>query len=153
MLGIEVIAGRSFDKSYPTDLRNAFILNEIAVKKIGWSNEEARVIGVVKDFNFRSLRRETEPMAINVYPKFSNYVVIKIAAGDIQNTIAFIENKWGEINPGIPFEYNFYDDEFDKLYKADLKLKTIFQYFSFLAILIACMGLFGLALFIRGRRK
>jgi len=162
MLGMEVVAGRSFDKSYPTDKGYAHIINESAVRNIGWTNEEAvgkvfnteegRVIGVVKDFNFRSLRNETEPMAISVFPRFMNYAVVKIGPDKISNTIDFLEEKWSGINPGIPFEYNFYDDEFDKLYKADLKLKTIFEYFSFLAILIACMGLFGLALFIMQRR-
>jgi putative ABC transport system permease protein len=67
--------------------------------------------------------------------------------GDEQKTVRFLKRKWNEINPGYPFEYFFYDDEFDKLYKAEIKLGLIFRYFTILTICIACMGLFGLSLF------
>jgi putative ABC transport system permease protein len=157
LFGIELIAGRAFDRNIPTDADNAFVLNESAVKEIGWTAEEAigkrfgseegRVLGVVRDFHFRSLRREMQPLAINVMPRMFQYVSVKIRPGEIPNTIGFLERAWKAINPGIPFEYFFYDEEFDKLYKTDLKLQTFFGYFAFLAIFIACLGLFGLSLF------
>ncbi len=162
LFGMEIIAGRNFNRNYPGDLKKAWILNESAVNEIGWSNEEAigkifgsssgRVIGVVKDFNYRSLRRKTAPMAINVLPGMFQYISIKIRPENMRDTINFLENKWLATNPGFPFEYYFYDQEFDKLYKTDLKLETLFKYFTFLAIFIACLGLFGLASFMTQQR-
>jgi putative ABC transport system permease protein len=162
VFGIEMVEGRSFDRSHPADLLKSYVLNESAVKSIGWSNKEAigkafgdslgMVIGVAKDFHFRSLRFSTMPLAINVMPRMFQYVSIKIKPGDIPNTIRFFESKWNEINPGLPFEFYFYGDEFDKLYKADTKLGILFRYFTFLAIFIACLGLLGLASFMAEKR-
>ncbi len=158
LFGLEIIAGRGFKKGITSDLGDAFILNESAARSIGWSSSEAigkefgnspgQVVGVIKDFHFRSLRRNTEPLAVNVSPRAFRYISVKILPEDIPNTIGFLASKWKEINPGLPFEYYFYADEFDKLYQSDIKLKMIFRYFSFMAILVACLGLFGLSLFI-----
>lgn len=157
LFNMNILEGRTFDEKFLSDLINSYILNESAVKSIGWTNQEAigkifggtngKVIGVVEDFNFRSLRLPTMPMVINVFPRFFNYISVKIKPGDIPNTIQFLSEKWKTINPGIPFEYYFYDDEFNKLYKADTNLETVFEFFTFLAIFIACLGLFGLSLF------
>lgn len=162
LFGMDIIAGRTFNRNIPTDLNNSWILNESAVRSIGWSNEEAvgklfgkapgRVVGVVKDFHFRSLRYETKPMAINVYPSAYRYISIKIQPGKIDHVVQFLEEKWKEINPGIPFEYYFYADEFNKLYMADIKLQTIFRYVTVFTIFIACLGLFGLSMFTVQRR-
>jgi ABC-type antimicrobial peptide transport system permease subunit len=80
------------------------------------------------------------------------YISIKIRPGEIPHTISFLERAWSQVNPGFPFEYYFYDTEFDKLYKSDERLQTAFGYFSFLAIFISCLGLFGLSLFTAQRR-
>ncbi|MFQ5631631.1 MAG: ABC transporter permease, partial [bacterium] len=162
LFGMELLEGRTFDREIATDLGKAFILNESAVREIGWQPKEAigkifgnrdgRVIGVAKDFNFRSLRRDMKPLAINVFPRMFQYVSVKIRPGDIPATIDFLKEKWRQTNPGIPFEYYFFDEDFDKLYKTDLKLQTLFGYFAYLAIFIACLGLFGLSLFTVQRR-
>ncbi len=162
LFGLELIAGRTFDKNLPADIQNSYILNESAVRAIGWNAEEAlgkrfgngdgQVIGVVRDFLFRSLRREMQPLAINVMPRMFQYISIKIKPGEIPNTIGFLAEAWSKVNPGLPFEYYFYDTEFDQLYKADQRLQTVFGYFSFLAIFIAGLGLFGLSLFTTQRR-
>lgn len=162
LFGMEVIEGRTFNRQITTDVDNAYLLNESAVKSIGWTNQDAigkvfgdslgRVIGVVKDFNFRSLRLETMPMAINVSPGAYQYISVKVSPGDLPGTISFLEARWEAVNPGIPFEYYFYDDEFDKLYKADHRLEIVFRSFTYLAIFIACLGLFGLASFTVRRR-
>lgn len=162
LFGLELVAGRTFDRTIPTDLNDAYLVNEAAVRAIGWAPEEAlgkafgnrggKVIGVVKDFNFRSLRRDMHPLAINVMPRMFQYISIKIRPGAIPSTIDFLESAWSKVNPGFPFEYYFYDTEFDKLYKSDERLQTVFGYFSFLAIFIACLGLFGLSLFTAQRR-
>ncbi|MFC2140076.1 ABC transporter permease, partial [Bacteroidota bacterium] len=157
LFGLNVIAGRKFDKNYTADLGNAFILNETAVKEIGWTPEEAvgkwfntqkcQVIGVVKDFNYQSLRRETKALAINILPKLHYYLSVKINPNDISGTLKFLEQKWSEVNPASPFEFYFLDEEFDKIYKADERMENLLSTFSFIAILLACMGLFGLSLF------
>jgi len=162
LFGMDMAAGRSFNRNFPADLKNSWILNESAIREIGWNNDEAigksfgqapgRVVGVVKDFHFRSLRFETKSMAINIIPGSFQYISIKIHPNEINKTVQFIKNKWNEINAGYPFEYFFYDDEFDKLYKSDLNLQATFQFFTFLAIFIACLGLFGLSLFTVQRR-
>ena len=92
------------------------------------------------------------PLAINVSPRFYQYISIKIRPGDVPDTIRFLERKWADVNPGIPFEYYFYDTEFDKLYKADNKLQVLFSFFTSLSIFIASLGLFGLSLFIVQQR-
>ncbi|MCG8607470.1 ABC transporter permease, partial [bacterium] len=154
---MKLMAGRTFDRTVPTDLNQAYIVNEAAVKAIGWEPEDAigkafgnrdgRLIGVVGDFNFRSLKKETLPLAINVMPRMFQYVSVRIKPGDIPNTIEFLDSTWKRVNQGLPFEYYFYDEEFDKLYKSDEKLQTLFGYFAGLAIFIACLGLFGLSMF------
>ncbi len=165
LFGMEIIRGRNFSRSFPSDLKKGYLLNESAVNAAGWNVDGAvgkefggsredpgRVIGVLKNFNFRSLRYGIPPMAINIFPRMYQYISIKIKPGDIQGTIGFLESKWKELNPAYPFEFYFYDDEFDKLYKADLRLEELFKYFTFLAIFIACLGLFGLSLFTVSRR-
>jgi putative ABC transport system permease protein len=160
MFEMQVLAGRAFDRSFPTDLEKAFVLNESAVKSIGWSNAEAigkefgggRVIGVVKDFHFRSLRRNTEPLAINVLTSFYKFAAVRINPVDASGTIGKLRTIWQELNPGVPFEYSFYEEEFEKLYRSDIKMKTIFRFFSFLSIFVSCLGLFGLSLFLIKRK-
>jgi putative ABC transport system permease protein len=161
LFGLELVAGRTFDRTIPSDLNNAYLVNESAVRAIGWTPEGAlgkvfgnrgKVIGVVKDFNFRSLRHDVHPLAINVMPRMFQQISIRIRPDGIPSTISFLESAWSKVNPGFPFEYYFCDTEFDKLYKSDERLQTVFSYFSFLAIFIACLGLFGLSLFTAQRR-
>ena len=162
MFGLELIAGRTFVREIASDLETAWILNESAVREIGWNPEDAidksfgtregQVIGIVKDFHFRSLRRETRPLVINVFPRAFQYASIRVKPDALTHTVGIIEARWGEINPGYPFEYTFYDDEFDKLYQPERKLQTVLEYFTFLAIFVACLGLFGLSLFTVQRR-
>lgn len=158
MMGLEITTGRAFNKEYPSDLKSAYILNETAVKEIGWTPEEAvgkvfgrgegsRIIGVVKDFNFQSLRRETKPLAINILPGQFHYLAVKIKPGNVTGTVDFLKEKWNVVNAGKPFEFHFYDEEFDAMYKSDEKMESLFGTFSFIAIFLACMGLFGLSLF------
>ncbi len=166
---MEMLEGRTFDKNFSTDLHNAFILNEEAVKSIGWTVEEAigkrfgypdeegvmkgSVVGVVKNFNFRSLHHQVEPMAISVLPDFFQYISIRIDPEDITTVIDYLEQEWNSINAGYPFEYFFYDEEFNKLYKADMRTEKLFNYFTLLAIFVSCLGLFALSSFTVQKRS
>ncbi|MFC1563893.1 ABC transporter permease [candidate division KSB1 bacterium] len=161
---MEIVAGRNFDRNFPGDRNFAYILNEEAVKYIGWNNKEAvgkkfgnrengKIIGVVRNFNFMSLHHEVEPLVISVTPRFFQYVSIRTSQENLSETLDFLENKWNEVNPGYPFEYYFYDEEFDKLYKSETRTEQLFSYFTFLAIFVACLGLLALASFTVEKRS
>ncbi len=164
LLGLELAGGRNFSEEFPTD-KQAVILSETAVKTIGWENpigkrfgyrEEGTVIGVIKDFHHLSLHSAIGPTVLLHVDKETdlslNYLLIKINSGDIPGTLAFIKNKFKEYSPHYPFSITFLDDRVDKMYRTDNKLGQILNVFSFTAIFIACLGLFGLAAFTAERR-
>jgi len=164
--GMQIVAGRDFSKEHITDAQEAFILNEAAVKKLGWASavgkkikmedvaagkpREGLVIGVVKNFHLRSLHHEIEPLVLLVAPAphFLDNLVIRLDSPNISPALAALEQQWREIAPHRPFEYFFLDDAFDQLYRQEQKLAQIFKYFSAIAMLVGCLGLFGLASFI-----
>ncbi len=159
--GIQMAAGRNFSTEFPTDSTEAFILNETAVKKIGWPSPEAavgkpfqygnrrgRVIGVVKDFHYESLHQPITPIILLIAPQSFNSISVKIRAAqtaDIAATLDFLKQKWQEYRPNFPFQYSFIDERYEQLYQSEHRLGQIFGTFSLLAVFIACLGLFGLA--------
>ncbi len=154
--GIELIAGRNFSKRFPSDVEHAYILNESAVKEIGWESPVGKeleimnkgpVIGVVKDFHFRPLHQPIEPAALYICPKYFQYISVRISPTDVSRSIDFLKAKWQALVPGQTFQYSFLDEDFDRLYRAEMRLSQIFTVVTFLAIFIACLGLFGLAAF------
>jgi putative ABC transport system permease protein len=154
---IKLAAGRFFSRDIKTDDSIAYILNESAVRKLGWSNEEAidkafqygdikgKIIGVVKDFHMESLYEEIGPLVF--FPgRYYGIMSIKIS-GDIQEGIAHIEKVWKEFVPERPFVFDFLDVRYQRLYNREEKQGKLFAFFSGLAIFIACLGLFGLTTF------
>jgi putative ABC transport system permease protein len=161
---IKLVAGRNFSKDLPTDETESFIVNESAARSFGWKNEEAigkkiywyklttepevgKIIGVVKDFNYSSLHNNVEPLVIQIWRPRNSYVTLRLNVENISSTIDQLELSWKKCNPNRPFTYSFLDEDFDKLYKADQKLQTLISIFTFLSVLVACMGLFGMAIF------
>ncbi len=153
---LKIVEGRNFSKDYPTDSVSAVIINQTAVKKFGWKNPvgkvfkddpSATVIGVVRDYNFYSVHARIEPQIIRISKDNIDNLLVRIKPGNIKETTSYIENTWNTINQGKPFEYTFVDDYFDNIYKSDLNTEKLFGTFAFLAIFIACLGLFGLASF------
>jgi len=158
---MEVIAGRSFSRDFGTDTEGVVILNEATAQKMGWSSEEAiqkeiewgdantvvKVIGVVKNFNFRSLRREVEPMVLMLDPNYILAISVRILPGDLEKTLSFIERKWKTTFPGERFEFGFLDDRINQLYEREKKMQILLLIFSSLSILVACLGIIGLAAF------
>ncbi|MFC1555653.1 ABC transporter permease [candidate division KSB1 bacterium] len=156
-MGMEMAAGRNFSAEFPTDPTVGVILNEAAANKIGWddpigkridvgSPEPNIVVGVVKDFHYISAHRVIEPaFMLNLSDYYVRLVAVKIAPGDIENTLEQIGSVWEEFDPDRAFDFSFLDESFDRQYRADEKLQSIFEYFTLLAIMIACLGLFGLA--------
>jgi putative ABC transport system permease protein len=155
---IPFASGRNFSKDFQSDDSLGFILNEAAVKMLGLNNEEilsrdfkyanvkGRVIGVVRDFHFESLREPIIPMIFVALPYY-NRVSVKIAAKDMKPAIANIEKVWKSYLPDKPFEFEFVSERYKNLYIGEQRQGQLFTLFSGLAIIIACLGLFGLATF------
>jgi len=162
--GVHIVAGRNFSRDYGTDTAS-FILNEAAVRAVGWkSPQEAvgknfkyggqmgHIVGVTNDFHFESLHQTIAPLilvmptpaqAANSY----GYLSIKISGGNIPSALATIKDTWQKFLPELPYQYTFLDENFAKLYEAEQRQGTIFIIFACLAIFIACLGLFGLSAF------
>ncbi|MFN7116270.1 MAG: FtsX-like permease family protein [Saprospiraceae bacterium] len=154
---LELVAGRGFDRAFGTDHLNAFVLNESAVKLLGWNTpeealggrvmqpgKEGVVIGVVKDFNYQSLRTPIDALIMNVnVPTFTTFT-IKLQPQDISQTLQFVEREWNKIFPERTFSYNFLDETIAQTFDNEANFGKTISYFAFLAILISCFGLFGL---------
>jgi putative ABC transport system permease protein len=134
------------------------VLNEAAVKLFGYSSPQqavgrrfkqwgraGKIIGVMKDFHYRSLQQDIKPLCMRVDSGGSNLVSVKVAAANLTATIAAVESKWKELIPGRPFSYSFLDETFDKQYRSEERFGKLFLNFAILAILISCLGLLGLA--------
>lgn len=159
---MEVVEGRSFSKEFLTDEEDAIVINETAKKIIGMEDPVGKqlifgdaattIIGVVKDYHFKSLHNEIEPLIMAIVPSVYRYVFIKLEAGDIPKTLAGIGDTWSTVFPDTPFEYHFLDEAYDRLYRTERRMGTLFHYFSGLAIIISCLGLLGLASFMSEKR-
>ncbi|MBX2872110.1 MAG: ABC transporter permease [Saprospiraceae bacterium] len=169
-LDMEVLQGRPFSKDFGSDGSSAFILNEAAAKKFNIQNLEGirinmasidagdpkvgEVVGVVKDFHFKSLHHEMEPVALTVAPRayFLDNFVIRLQTDDLEQYISQLSKLWGSEISERPFEYFFLDEAFQTFYLKETRLAKIFSYFSLLALIIAGLGLFALAAYLSERR-
>ncbi len=161
-LKVEMSDGRDFSNAFATD-STAVILNEAAVKILGLTNPTSqavyrfsedkplRVIGVVKDFNFQSLHQAIQPLII-LPENRGSIAAVRISANNIPATIASIEKVWNQFQAGQPFVYKFLDEQFDALYRAEQRVSKIVGIFAVLAILVACLGLLGLAAYTAEQR-
>ena len=161
---LQMIAGRDFSTAFETDREQAMLINEAAVRAMGWatpeqalgkrlqtSGKDGFVVGVVKDYHHHGLQEEIGPMVLAITPLYQ-YFSLRITAADIPSTLAHLEQVWNTFFSGYPFDYFFLDEDYDRQYQAEEQLTNIFSTFSFLAILIACLGLFGLAAFTARQR-
>lgn len=161
--GIELMVGRNFKPDFPAD-SISFIVNETAMKDFGWTVDNAvgrkfrqwnrlgTIIGVTRDFNYRSLHNRIEPLMMRLEPQYFNLVSVKIKSSDIPAVVAAVGEKWKELSPGVPYRYTFLEEDYDKLYQADAKLGKVAGVFSGLAIFVGCLGLLGLTSFSVERR-
>lgn len=158
---MQMAQGRFFSKEYSSD-KSAFILNESAVKAMQMNSpldkrfsafkKDGTIIGVIKDFHYKSLHNEIEPLILTLAPSRFGLICVRIKNSKIHATLMYLENIWKRYVPGFPFEYAFLDDRLDALYTAEQRIGTVFNYFTFLAIFIACLGLFGLSSYTAERR-
>lgn len=160
-MGYEMAEGRFFSRDFPSDT-SAFLLNEAAAKQLGWEKPEGQKIlsrfnslegkeiefvGIVKDFNFESLKNNIRPMIFVLGTEPNSEMGIRIAGGNVMETVKLVEQIWKKYAPESPFEYSFVDDNFNAKFKAEERMGEVFIIFTGLAVVIACLGLFGLATF------
>lgn len=166
-LKMKLLAGRDFQQSdfnlmdtadNNANFRQPYIINETLAAKIGWSSEEAvgkmidkgspgPIVGVVKNFNFSSLRNPVGPLVIFLGRDFSRDFMVRINGNNMKATITALEAVWKQQAPGRPFSYHFLDEDYNKLYQSEQRSSSLFTVASALAIILACLGLFGLAAF------
>ena len=163
VVNLEMIDGRWFDADHPTD-SSAYVLNELAVTALGLTDPIGQtldrngvvgpVIGVVKDFHFATLHETIEPLFVFMSSQSWDFrqLAIKIAPNQVASTLPALKTVWEEVLPDEPFTYSFLDDDLKQLYTAEQRLGQIFGVFAGLALLISCMGLFGLAAFTAEQR-
>ena len=165
-LGLEIIAGRGFPENppIPDSVSYQFLVNEATLGRVGWTPEEAlgrrvtidgrggEILGVVRNFHFRSLHEAIEPLAIWFWPQEANHLIVRLAPGDTRAGMDHLEAVWGQFASHRPFSYRFLDDVYDQLYRNEQQLGQIAGVFAFLAIFVACLGLFGLVSFTAEKR-
>ena len=165
-LGLKIIAGRDLSAQYPTDSTLAVLVNRAAALDLGFTPQQAigkwlrntsrdslrrRIVGVVDNFNYTSLKEHIEPLVIS--PSMDRRVtVVRLKGGNVESGIAHVKQAYARAAPAYPFDYTFLDQKFEKLYTRDIRQQQILSIFSGLAIIIACLGLFGLASFTAAKR-
>ena len=164
-VGLQILAGRNFNTQDIKDVSNDdyqknsyhFILNESAAKQLGWTAQQAVgkkmflsnerpgiVVGVIKDFHFESLHTPIKPFVL--FPEqWERKLLVKVSGAHLQKTISSLETKWKTLIPYRPFEFHFLDEDYNKLYSAEIRLGTVMNLFAGIAIALACLGLFGLS--------
>jgi predicted permease len=159
---IEITRGRSFSKQYPgdmaTDTTGRFLINEEMARimamddpvgmRFDFMGLKGIIIGVMKDFHYSSTKYRIEPLAFAVAPpEWFSYMIIRIAPDRVPDAIEAIKDIWDKIIPAYPIEYHFLDEDFDRMYRTEERMSILLKYFTVLALIIACLGLFGLASF------
>ncbi len=156
---LEIIRGRNFDKKLDEG-KNAYIINEYTAKLAGWDDpigkeytrnyeynngERGTIVGVVRDFHSENMHIPISPVTLVLAPDIRQIMSIKLGAGEINETINDIEKVWNDFSNGYPFTFEFMDERYDNMYKTEIRMSSTINYFSILAVLICCLGLFGLA--------
>jgi putative ABC transport system permease protein len=174
-LDLKLAAGRDFSRTMAGDKDHAWIINETAVKELGFQTPEkalgqtlqwhpwgakdpdslktGQIVGVVKDFNYKSLYDKVQTAVIQIFPDAAWKVAVKLHTANLPGTLARVKESWNRFSPEYPLEYSFLDQNFETMYTAEDKLKTLLWTFTALAIFVGCMGLFGLAAYTAERRK
>jgi putative ABC transport system permease protein len=162
LMGMEMVEGRMFSRETPSDQQEGVIINEAMAKQLDWDEpigkkltfgqNPSTILGVVKDFHFASMRYQIEPLAMFFNPNGGGNLALKVSAGDMAQTMSFIQSAWDEVYPNSPIEYRFFNEEFGQQYQSDEKFGKLVFSFTWLAIFIACLGLFGLSAFTAQQR-
>ena len=163
---MELIAGSGFSEDRPVELATGYLMNEEAAKQLGWDDplgktiampaierEAGPVVGVLENFHFRSMREQISPIILFSPPEsWLSIYSVRVRPERIDETLAFLEDTWREFDPEHPFTYSFLDEQFGRLHQAEARAGQLLTFFALLAIGIACLGLFGLAVFTAAQR-
>ncbi len=165
LLDLELVEGRNFSWDVPTDVNSAYVLNEAAARQLGWEaplegafqtwdREPGQVIGIVKDFHFKSLHQKIRPLVLHMLPPgwTAWQLAVRLRPENLPETLHFLETQWQAFSPAWPFRYRFLDDAFGQLYASDQRLMQLFSYFAGLAFFVTCLGLYGLVAFTTEQR-
>jgi len=163
--GLKLAAGREFDTSFGTDHLSSYVINESAVERMKWRDaasavgqkltvegKEGTVIGVLKNYHFRSLEVDIEPLIMEVRPGAFSFFAVRVGNSNLPETLKYMENKWKQLFPEKVFEYSFLEESLNEAYEAEERIASIIGYFALIAIFISCFGLFGLAALITQHR-
>jgi len=161
-LGMEIVAGRDLSREFPSDATSAYLVNETLAELLGYEdpigkavtlyNRKGSIVGVIKDFNYKSAHKKIEPLILRIEPRRDWYAYVRIEGGDVSGSLATIEDIYKKHVPELPFTFAFLDESLNGLYQSDRRTGRIFSYFTILAILISCLGLFALASFMIEQR-
>ncbi len=163
VFGMELLQGRAFDREPEPEKNPVFIINEEAARVMrmkepvgqwleGSGMPRGMIVGLVKDYHFTSLRQKIDPLILIYHHESANLLTARLSGRNIPRTIASMEDVWKKFAPVFPFRYRFLDDALDDLYRAEQRTGTIFRAFSLLAIIVSCLGLFGLSSFLAEQR-
>lgn len=170
VMGMELVEGRNFSREFPADPTNSILVNEALVREFGLENPigtvmtnwlsfiydtSPTIIGVVSDFNFQSLHNSVQPAVMNMHPDYYNYfgtMLVRLRPGDTQGALEALQAAWEQVVPDVPYSYSFVSEDMAQQYATEQQWRTIVTWASGLALLIACLGLFGLALLTVTRR-
>lgn len=171
-VGLQVMAGRDFSRAYRLD-KNNFIINETAAKEFGfslpqqaigqtltwptWKNSDSiktgQVIGVVRDFHYKSMHDKIEPLLLQIYPPAFAKLAVRIKTDGVPEALAQLKKVYAKFSPDYPLVYNFLDERFETMYATEDKLKTLVSIFTAITLFIASLGLLGLAAYAAERRR
>jgi putative ABC transport system permease protein len=159
LLGLEMAGGRYFSRDFPADLKDGWVINEAAARAlklkspVGEEFEKKHIIGVIKDYNNLSLHSSIAPLLISYDPAKADLLLVKIRAGAIPGTMRVLESAWNKVASEFPFQYEFLDDRIDAAFKTDRRIEKLVNAFTALALIVACLGLYGLTAFTAERRR
>jgi len=161
---IEMAAGRSFSREFAADSGQTFMVNEevpklmkldaasAVGKRFNFAGVNGTIVGVMKNFHYQSVRNAIEPLAVLIDPEQFSYAVVRLKAGEIPASLEDVKNAWRRIYPQYPVEYRFFDEDFGQMYRADEQMGALLKVFAGMTVIIACLGLFGLASFMAEQR-
>ena len=165
---IQMVSGRTFQKDILTDKTSAYIINETAAWELGYTSPDEvigkrytghyhgltkKIIGVIKDFHYEGMHRKIEPLLLDIETSLMNTITLEVNVNQLRSTMTFVREIWDEHFPGIPIEYSFLDDAFDRVYRYEEQMSELLKIITSLGIIIACLGLSGLASFLAWKRQ
>ena len=160
--GLEVVEGRGFSQNFATDTEKAYMINETGAEALGFKNAvgkrfnlwdtEGSIIGVVRDFHMSSLHEKIAPLIIKVHPSWDSFIFLRISTDNIKDVMGQVADIHQKLNPDYPFVFSFLDEDYEELYRSEERTEKLFRFFSFVAIFISCLGLFGLSSFMAEQR-